>query len=255
MAREGIAHAHSAIRKKGMSQHDTRLARCLSLSIAVKSMKRSSRRSRRARGGVQFHAAPGDVVDTYPIPAEIEGKEVKFYSEALTSYFASVSTTTVFRDLFAYIAQGTDINNRLSRSIKSEWVVIRGTLMGGQSNLATDDNRNSFRVSLVEVVPGTSPSGFGLSTVPDVRLTAGFQRIVWDKVIELESPGKDSTGYMPAIVPFSLKIPYRKLMRYTTSSTAPTTGSTLMLIASSDSAVASNPGFVDGTWTVFFTDA
>lgn len=180
---------------------------------------------------------------------------MKFYSEVMTNYFASIGTTPVYRDLFAYIAQGTDMANRLGRSIQAECVVIRGTIVGGQVNVATDDNRNSFRVSLVEVVPGTAPTGFTLNVVPDVRNIAGFQRIVWDKVVQLETPGKDSTGYMPAIVPFSLKLPYRKLMRYTTSSTAPTTGSTLMLVMSSDSSAVANPGFVDGTWTVFFTDA
>jgi hypothetical protein len=212
-------------------------------------------RSRRGKGGVQFHAAPGEVVDTYPQPTEIGGREVKFFSETLTSYFASVGTTPVSRDLFAYIAQGTDVANRLGRSIRSESVVIRGVICGGQVNVATDDNRNSFRVSLIECVPGTSPSSFTLNVVPDVRLVAGFQRIIWDKVIDLETPGKDSTGYLPALVPFSLRIPYRKLMRYTTSSTAPTTGSTLMLVCSSDSSAVAHPGFVDGTWTVYFTDA
>lgn len=183
------------------------------------------------------------------------GFEQKFITNPMTSAFSSVSTAVSYIDLTALMGAGTDYYNRVGRQITQKWLSVSGTLVGGQSNLATDDPYNVFRITVVKGNVGMTFGTWGLTQVLSPDTILGLDRVLLDRFITLESPGRDSTGYMRAVkrVEFSVRLP-DVVTHFTTAAAGSQNGETCYLVMISDSAVVSNPGFVDGSWVLRFTD-
>lgn len=154
------------------------------------------------------------------------------------------------------VSQGTDDYQRIGRQIRIVEIGYRGTLVGGQSNLATDDKYNFVRMTFLkgdtdkmyDVLSSSPPTVTGRLTP---GLIAGLDRVLTDQVISLPSPGRDSTGYMPPIRVVSLSKQVNIVVNFGASA-YPTPAVSLMLV--SDSSLVPHPGFTDGYAYVKFVD-
>ena len=70
----------------------------------------------------------------------------------------------------------------------------------------------------------------------------------------LQSPGHDSTGYLPAVQRVEAVIPMNLRQDYVGVALNATTGNYLALAMVSDPSVVANPGFVSGNVDVIFSD-
>lgn len=181
----------------------------------------------------------------------------------LASAFGSISSTWQY---FSFaLGQGLDsLGQRIGKKIAITTVSFSGLLHGGQSNLATDDKVNSVRMVVMDCRLNnqalgtlTPLSGIGISD-PIYKTTAigaMYSKIHYSKVINLASPGPDSTGYMPAIRHVKFRHVYRKplIINYQdTSSTYP--DKMPFICALSDSVLAPNPGFTNGYIKLTYKD-
>lgn len=202
-------------------------------------------------------------VKKYVQKAIAKNVETKFVNNTLIASptdYRSIGNTWLETDL-TNIAQGTGIAQRIGHEIKLKGFNYRGTLVGGQSNLATDDNRNTVRIVLgIWDATSSTPLTSNGATIDsyiakDTTVSKGLVKKLYDSVIELQTPGRDSTGYLPAMKQLRKFIKLNKhFIRYYGS------GSTndnhkLILSMITDSAAPSHPGFVNGYVTVFFEDA
>lgn len=207
-------------------------------------VRRASRRPRKT-------AVPFSLVVPYS-----SAFEQKFITNPLTVAFSSISTAVSFIDLSALIGAGTDYFNRVGRQITQHNLSLSGTLVGGQSNLATDDPYNVLRISVVKGNVGMTFGVWGLTQVLSADTVIGLDRVLMDRFITLESPGRNSTGYMPAIKRVDFSVDLRNVVtHFTTAAAGSQNGETCFLVMISDSTVMSNPGFVDGSWVLKFSDA
>jgi len=184
--------------------------------------------------------------------------ETKLVEIALSGTFSSISNSWTELEL-TNIAQGIADYQRIGDHITSRYFSLQGTLVGGQSNLATDDNRNVVRIVLAWWDGRSTTPCASNSVVINDRIALddttgiGLMKILYDRTLTLNSPGRDSTGYMPAqrFVKFS-----RRLLRRVpyTGSNGQTGNRKLILSIISDSLVASNPGFVMGRAIFKFMD-
>lgn len=185
--------------------------------------------------------------------------ETKFVNNTLPTAFSSIGNTWVEQDMTA-IAQGAGIAQRNGHEVKITGFNLRGTLVGGQSNLATDDNRNTVRIILATWdASSAGPLAANGATIDsyiskNTTVSRGLIKKHIDKIIELPTAGRDSTGYLPAIklVKFFKKL--RTFIRYYGSAST-NDNKKLILSMISDSAAVSNPGFTQGYYSVFFEDA
>lgn len=207
------------------------------------------RRSKTRKAVQPAAGASGLVVPYQP------GFEQKFITNPLTTAFSSVSTSVAYIDLCALIGAGTDYYNRVGRQITQQHLSVSGTLVGGQSNLATDDPYNVFRMTVVKGNVGMTFGTWGLTQVLSADTILGLDRVLYDRCITLSSPGRDSTGYMRAVqrVDISVRLP-DVVTHFTTAAAGSQNGETCYLVMISDSSVVSNPGFVDGSWVLRFSD-
>lgn len=190
-----------------------------------------------------------------PKPA-LQSTEVKYHSVDLATILPSIADSWLLTDL-TYLANSTDIISRLGRRVLWTSFHIIGTLVGGQSNLVTDDSYNTVRFILFSGVPGLATADFaGLGINNEVRVgTHGINRILFDSWVTLEVPASDSTGYIPAVRTVNRRSRFRLRSYYDQSGADYATGGvSLYLIAVSDSAAVSNPGFTTGKVTVTFCD-
>lgn len=210
--------------------------------VVVRSTKTRKGRSRPS-------VPPGLVVPYRP------GFEQKFITNPLTTAFSSVSTSVSYIDLSALIGAGTDYYNRVGRQVTQQNLTLSGTLVGGQTNLATDDPYNVFRITVVKGNVGMTFPTWGLTQVLSADTILGLDRVLMDRFITLESPGRDSTGYVRAVkrVEFNISLP-SVVTHFTTAAAGSQNGETCYLVMVSDSSVVANPGFVDGSWVLRFAD-
>jgi len=213
------------------------------------------RRSRRPPTGARKRKQrAGGAIDVGAFSYDLRGNvptELKYYQDTLGTMI-SVGTTVVAKPLAQLVANGPGINQRIGNAISATAVDIIGTLIGGQSNLVTDDAFNTVRISLVEGFPGTSPSGWTVSSLLDPRYFTSMNKVWFDKIIVLRSPSKDSTGYMPAVKEFKVKIRLPRVpFLYTGNSGASIKNSELYLCMVSDSSLAPNPGFKSSDTVTF----
>jgi hypothetical protein len=182
--------------------------------------------------------------------------EMKYSYVPLTTSFTQIKTSVVSTDCCVLIPQGTDKVNRIGDEIFVRYVEVVGQLVGGQANTVADDARNVVRLSLIENILGTiwSPANFTVQNILDRRSVGGLVKTLYDEVISLNTPGRDTTGYLPACTMVSRRI---KVGRKFTFKDAAGAGSpfTLSLVACSDSSVAPWPGFVNGQLLIAFEDA
>jgi len=117
--------------------------------------------------------------------------------------------------------------------------------VGGQSNLVTDDARNVVRLIVAKVIKGGAfaPSVTSILT-PYVFPT--LVKVYHDSQLELHSTAPDSTGYMPAQKHVKLNIRLNELITYAGQNAADSAAYDIIMYMVSDSAAASNPGFVTG---------
>jgi len=184
--------------------------------------------------------------------------ELKFLPYVLNASFASVSSAGTTLDVGALIAQGTQSDQRVGRSVFVKDLVFDATLEGGQSNLATDDSHNTFRICVYAGGPAAL-----IAALATVGSLSGWQgpenlsscrRVLHDSVHELVSPGRDSTGYMPALKKFKCVVPVNRRLVYTGTAGSTVSFETIVLWMISDSAVPSHPGVTYGNFCLRFSD-
>lgn len=211
----------------------------------TKNSRRASRRSNRSSSLVNISNQP-----TY----RVRSGEMKDVSYTLAGPFGSIGTTTLVQSLS--IAQGMDTTQRIGRMVNITGVDLIGLLAGGQSNLATDDKYNFVRIAIVECNVGQSPI-LDLTTPLDTRTNAniGLRRVLFDQLYTLQSPGRDSTGYMPPVRKIDVRIPCSIPVLFNSTLGTGACVSTLCVVMVSDSSLAPNPGFVQGSWRLYYHDA
>lgn len=183
--------------------------------------------------------------------------EIKYIGRVLTGEFASISTSGAIYDMCSNIAEGAEINQRIGRSVKLRRLDVYGTLVGGQTNLVTDDRYNTVRITVFTGAPGIGVGGinWSLNAIADPRTCNGVERILYDEVVTLRSFSRDSTGYMPAqrAVRFSVSLSGRRQL-FSALTSGSQSCSTVYLYMVSDSAAVANPGFVSGVASISWID-
>lgn len=172
------------------------------------------------------------------------------------STMASIPSTGVYLNFVKGLAQGTDYNKRIGDKVAIMGWTLYGQLEGGQSNLATDDSHNFIRIMFL-----STQQGAALSPTPNFDLPINRQTVTnliavyMSKMFSLYSPGRDSTGYMPALKMVKMSRKCRKPIVIKFSQGGSTTPSfDLLMYATSDSGVVPNPGFSNGWLRVFYVD-
>lgn len=230
-----------------------------SVPISKRNTQRSVPRRSTIRGDKILSSSTASVVSlSRPLTYTRDRKEVQRLVVPATTQLGSVSTTGVLIDLYSAIAQGDDLNMRTGRSIQALSYNLFGTLVGGQANIATDDKVNTVRIVFLEANVGTAVSAlntaWGVVYPADPRYAPGVVRVLRDELLTLTTPGADSTGYLPSALSVNMSGSYNKRLYYTSTSAASISGTSLFLFMVSDSAVAANPGFTCGNWSVTWTD-
>lgn len=180
----------------------------------------------------------------------------KFKSTDLNTIFGSISDSWIIQDLVT-ITNTTDVSGRWTRKIKLLRFQLQGLLVGGQSNLATDDAYNGVRLVLFEGAPGLATVDFA-GFDQNVHLQpgiSGITRVLMDRMIALRVSAPDSVGYVPACTTVSFSRGVNTVCIFDASGLiTPAAGSSLYLTMISDSAAVSNPGFTIGHVTLTFVD-
>jgi hypothetical protein len=179
--------------------------------------------------------------------------ETKYLVGSLNSDFSSVSTTSIPVELTTSIDEGDDFSNRDGRKIFFDSLLLQGTLVGGQSNVVTDDAYNLFRIIVYENAGTAAPPAIGVTAFLTPEITASMGKIFYDGLVMLHTPGLNSTGYIPAVKLVSVTIPIKKYIRYATT-TGIGSPNGIYLVMVSDSSAVSHPGFVAGTYVIKFQD-
>lgn len=182
--------------------------------------------------------------------------EVKYIGSVLTGNFASVSTAGALQDLGTNIAEGSEMNQRVGRTITLRSLDVFGTLLGGQVNLVGDDSHNTVRIVVFEGQPGLVAAGINwtLNTVADPRTINGCSRILSDRFYKLVSPGRDSTGYVPAEQLVKFSVPLSGQMIFSGAAAGTQSGRTIYMYMVTDSAGVPNPGFSTGVASLSWYD-
>lgn len=192
-----------------------------------------------------------------PMSLTRAGHECKLRAVTLVGAFASVGVAGVPIRL-SQIAQGLDFTERIGRSIIIKDFVLCGQLVGGQANSAVDDNRNVFRIAVVSMNSGVALAAatFNVESLIDRRYVPGLRHVYYDKFFSLASPGRDTTGYLPACRQVSIPcIPINLRVNYTSNIATSESDAVLWAWCISDSNAVVNPGFESGAMTVTYTDA
>lgn len=170
--------------------------------------------------------------------------------------FQTVSTAGKTINFGKGLVQGTNYNQRVGDKINIVGYQFYGQLQGGQSNLATDEKTNYVRIMIMSTQQGASPTPLPNFDLPINRQTVpNVMKVYIDRMISLQTPGRDSTGYLPAtrMVKFNVKLRKPFVIKFPQSgSTTPVVD--LICWAVSDSSVVPNPGFLNGWLRVFYTD-
>jgi len=181
---------------------------------------------------------------------EVENKYVRY---SLHTEFPSVSTTTERLDCCEGIAQGLGPNERIGDVVRVRQIRLSGFLVGGQTNVVTDDAYNSFRIVVFSHTVGSTIT-FSMTDLLDPRFNQGLRRVFYDQSFALPSPGRDSTGYMPAVRKIEIAIPLNFMQLYTGSGATAVAQEELAIGMVSDSVGVPNPGFESGSLAVCYAD-
>lgn len=183
--------------------------------------------------------------------------ETKYSANYLPSVFPTISSTWSESN-FTALAQGDDVfSQRQGRRIAVTGFYLIGTLQGGQSNLATDDRINTVRM-VGWVADNSTPmatAGHPISDLIGKRNNAGLIYKWCDRYFNLMSPGRDSTGYMPAIRHIKIYHKFKKpvIIDYS-STTGASWNKAIGMSMISDSTLAPSPGFTVGQIRMMYKD-
>lgn len=182
--------------------------------------------------------------------------------ELNASGFSSVGTT--WTELTWLPISGTTGPSKIGNKISITSIGFKGTLVGGQANLALDDNRNWVRIVLAFWKnPSTTGASLhtplnlnsfpsGMSIDKTTQPTMLFK--CCDKQILLTSPGRDSTGYIPPQRMVSYFHKFRKPVTITWDALTQIPDKQWFMSMVTDSTAAPSPGFVTGYLTVRWSD-
>jgi hypothetical protein len=176
------------------------------------------------------------------------GEEMKYVPLVLPT---SVSTTV--SNVSLGVGAGAEVTQRIGRTVVYKRLHLCAQLTGGQTNVVADDARNSFRIVIADADIGVTPT-FTLNDILDPRFIAGLQKVYYDKTFSLATPGRDSTGYLPASREIFIDVPVDKIQTYFGSATNAQSRSSLCMFCVSDSVAVPSPGFTNGGAYVTFTD-
>lgn len=194
------------------------------------------------------------------IPQFVRGSKLiakcKRRQVALVDDFSAIGASWNILDV-PYTACGTDIGNRIGRVINLRRFFLRGMLVGGQSNLVTDDSYNTVRMVCFVGRAGLVTADWAARNIDDPVLPGvdGVKQVLVDRVITLQVPALDSTGYIPATkhvaweTNLSLQVEYGEA-----AASVPAGSDSLYLALVSDSAAAPNPGFTVGFHCLLWQD-
>jgi len=166
--------------------------------------------------------------------------------------FSSISTSGSQYDLVTPIVLGLDTYNRIGRSIRLIRFQLCGLLVGGQSNLGTDDKYNTVRINLLWGTPSMYAAALPSLQVPVTpQYVPGLIENLHEAHVSPRSYSRDSTGYMPATAPidFGVNLKSRQIVY---GLAAP--GMVLSVACLSDSSLVPNPGFSNGFMALWFED-
>lgn len=179
--------------------------------------------------------------------------ETKMLETALSGTFGSVTTTPVSMNFWP--VNGQNYNQKIGRVITPTYFKLRGLLHGAQSNLATDDSHNIFRICVVSAEYDWTPTSIQTNNYidPGKGLFRKVNKVFYDRTIALNSPGRDSTGYMAVQREVNIKIPLRSMGKMTFDDSG-NPERLLFLVMVSDSVIIVNPGFTDGVARFYYKD-
>lgn len=179
--------------------------------------------------------------------------ETKMLETALSGTFGSVSTTATSMNFWP--VNGQNYNQKVGREIHPTYFKLRGLLHGGQSNFATDDSHNIFRVLLVSAEYDWAPTNVQTNNYidPGKGLFRKVNKVYYDHTFALNSPGRDSTGYLAVQKEINIKRSLRSMGKMTFDDSG-NPERLLFLVMVSDSALPVNPGFTDGQARFYFKD-
>jgi len=215
--------------------------------------RKSSARSRRSPGSENalFKDSKSVVSPLVPRPF-IGSKEVKIHVFNLP---ATITTSAWVIDTMAGIAQGLNwVDNRLGNRVLATHLCMDTVLTGGQTNVLSDDNRNTIRLVIVEAVAKWTFPGLTLNSILDPRAFEGLHRVIHDEVFTMESPGRDTIGYLPAMLHIRRKIRLNQQVCFYGSGNNTSSDRSVIIGMVSDSAVAPSPGFVSGAACIHYMD-
>jgi hypothetical protein len=187
----------------------------------------------------------------------VKGKEAKLTTFAMHTNFASVGTAALIASMTGPLSAGTDNVHRIGNVIRTTEIGFNGTLVGGQSNVIADDPYNSVRVLVLEgntALLTTNVALFTMSAVISPATIPGLRQIHYDKICDLVPPGRDSTGYMPAVRVFNWSKKISRQIAYTGAAANTDYLNSFCIVMVTDSAIVPHPGFENGSAFVNFVD-
>ena len=212
---------------------------------------------RTARSGYQSKKIASQINKAIVAKAE---KKMNMFD--LNTTFSSVGTTWVEQTWSPPF--GSTAAARIGNKIAITELSFQGVLVGGQANLALDDNRNWFRIVL-GIWKNPSSTGVSTHSVLNLNSFPSSMQIdhqtqptlvykVLDRTYTLSSPGKDSTGYLPPERYVTATHHFKKpvVVTYDAMSAIPDKQWFLSMV--SDSAAAPSPGFVSGYVKITYID-
>jgi hypothetical protein len=182
-----------------------------------------------------------------------DNEEVKLIANNLTT-LGNLSTTTSDTNLSQLIAGGTDLTQRLGRQIRIKEFQLSGVLRGGQTNSIADDAFNTVRMVLYVAEQGTAITGLQVSSLLDLRIYPGVNKVLFDRTYTLVVNSKDSTGYIPVLKELKIHQLMSHLQNYTGSAANTASGPQLHMAIVTDSSVPAYPVFTSGGYAIVFED-
>jgi hypothetical protein len=188
----------------------------------------------------------------FSVPRMTESKMI----QTDLSTLAPINTTPVILEFIGGVIPGSGTSQRIGRLITVKRVTANFQLQGGQANGVLDDRNNLVRIMICTGARALTAANFSSWTIitnRDIRYSFNTFAILYDKRISLVSPGRDSTGYMPALQEISLNIRLNLRVAYAADA-AGSEDIGIYLVAVSDSAAAPNPFIANGAAYVEYLD-
>lgn len=214
---------------------------------------------RPARSGYQTKRIASQVNKAIVAQAE---KKYMVWNMNAGATFQTIGTS--WSDFTWSPATGVSSVNRIGSKIAITDIYFTGVLSGGQTNTSADDKTNIVR--MVVALWNNNNNSVAMTTSPmaQVSLEIGspiekqfFPTMHWklfDKMIVLNSPGRDSTGYIPPQKQVSFTKHFTRPVPIQYSATGDVPGLQWFISARSDSSLIPNPGFVAGSITLKWID-